>query len=130
MMSAVAMVDWRTRMQDKIQQLARQKLLARKAELSERLERIKDNVRRGHEADSKERAIEMENEEVVDALGNETQRELQLINAALRRIADGQFGICRGCGESIPEQRLMAQPVTNVCIDCAEHDENVALHSH
>ena len=110
-------------MEQTIQQLTQDRLRARKAELTERLERIKANVRRGHEADSEERAIEMENEEVVDALGNETRRELQLINAALRRIEDGQFGFCRRCGEVISEKRLMAQPVTDVCIECAKDEE-------
>ena len=49
----------------------RQVLEDKKRELTKRLERIHANLRRGYEADSKERAKQLEDSEVVDALGNE-----------------------------------------------------------
>lgn len=113
-------------MRPEIEQIARDKLLQKKAELSERLARIKDDMKRGYEADSEERAIEIEDAEVVDAIGIETQRELQLINSALRRLDDGRFGVCRTCGEAIADKRLEAQPFADECIDCAEYDEHAA----
>ena len=48
-------------------------LLARRKELANRLERIKENLTSGHSADSQEQAQELENAEVVDALGNEAR---------------------------------------------------------
>ncbi len=48
-------------------------------------------------------------------------RERKLINKvqeALRKITDGTYGICESCGESIGVKRLMARPVTNLCINC------------
>ena len=48
-------------------------------------------------------------------------RERKLINKvqeALRKISDGTYGVCESCGESIGVKRLMARPVTNLCINC------------
>ena len=45
---------------------------------------------------------------------------LQAIEEALGRIDKGTYGICRDCGEPIPEPRLNAIPWTRVCITCKE----------
>ncbi len=45
------------------------------------------------------------------------------IQEALRRIEDGEFGICETCGEEIGEKRLEARPVTTQCIDCKTEAE-------
>jgi RNA polymerase-binding protein DksA len=108
--------------EDKREQL-RAALLAKKAELSERLERISANLQRGFNADSKEMAKELEDSEVVDALGNEARDEVRKISAALVRLDDGSYGRCTECGEAIEEERLMAYPYADECIDCATFDE-------
>lgn len=43
---------------------------------------------------------------------------LRLIEAALKRIADGSFGLCVGCGDEIQDQRLQALPWTQFCLRC------------
>ena len=45
------------------------------------------------------------------------------INEALERIEDGSYGICDSCGEDISEERLLARPVTTLCIDCKKRQE-------
>ena len=52
------------------------RLEQKREELTSRLKRITENVRRGYHPDSKERAKELEDSEVVDALGNEARAEL------------------------------------------------------
>ena len=101
----------------------RDELLRKKDELTVRLERITANLRRGYEADSKERAKQLEDSEVVDALGNEARIELGKISAALSRIESGYFGTCTECGSSIDQGRLEAYPYAIECIDCATMDE-------
>lgn len=101
----------------------RTQLVEKKAELTARLERITANLRRGYDADSKERAKEMEDSEVVDALGNEAREEIAKISAALRRFEEGRFGVCGGCGGEISARRIAAYPYAVECIDCAEDDE-------
>lgn len=95
-------------------------------ELEQRLSRIGRSHRRPLESDSKERATQIENQEVVDALGNEAREELGQISAALSRIDSGTFGFCEDCGDSISERRLLAFPQAEKCIDCASLDEEVA----
>ena len=84
----------------------REQLEARKQELLDRLERITANLRRGYEADSKEMAQQLENTEVVDALGNEARAELEKIRATLMRIDEGEYGLCIECGSLIGAGRL------------------------
>ena len=67
-------------------------LLARRKELANRLERIKDNLTSGRSADSQEQAQELENAEVVDALGNEARLELSQVARALEQIKNGTYG--------------------------------------
>lgn len=107
----------------------RQRLEHKKAELGARLERITANLRRGFEADSKEMAKQLEDSEVVDALGNEAREEIAKITAALQRMDSGDFGLCVECGEEIALGRLEAYPYANECIDCAEFDEHRRNHS-
>ncbi|MGB5450139.1 MAG: TraR/DksA family transcriptional regulator [Woeseiaceae bacterium] len=101
----------------------RAELEQKKQELTARLERISANLRRGYEADSKERAKELEDNEVVDALGNEARGEIAKISAALRRLDAGEFGICSECALPIEPGRLKAYPYADECIECAEFDE-------
>ena len=107
----------------------RQALEQKKQELTLRLERIHANLRRGYEADSKERAKQLEDNEVVDALGNEAREELQKITAAMIRLNEGEYGICIECGLPINEGRLKVYPYADECIDCAEFDEHRRRHS-
>jgi len=55
-------------------------------------------------------------------------RERKLImkmQEAIKRIEDGVFGICDVCGGPISEKRLMARPVTTLCIDCKTKQEKL-----
>jgi DnaK suppressor protein len=102
----------------------REQLLAKREELSVRLARLKENLTSGRSADSQEQAQELENAEVIDALGNEAQLELSRIALALGQMADGSFGECATCGEQIPMARLKAYLFADRCIRCATEEEN------
>jgi DnaK suppressor protein len=94
-------------------------LRAKQAELTHRLERLKDNLTGGRSADSQEQAQELENAEVVDALGNEARHEISQIAKALDQIKNETYGTCVDCGEPIPMARLVAHPFADRCIRCA-----------
>ena len=49
----------------------------------------------------------------------EAEQGLVQVNAALRRIEEGEYGSCIECGELIDEKRLNAVPFTAYCIDHA-----------
>jgi len=101
----------------------RERLETKRSELSTRLDRITANLRRGLETDSKERAKQLEDSEVVDALGNEAREELKKISLALRRMDAGKFGLCSGCGSAIGVRRIDAYPYASECIECATMEE-------
>lgn len=67
-----------------------------------------------HLADS---ATETFMRELDDGLGENADHVLAEIEAALRRIDDGTFGICSVCGGSIGLERLEAVPYATLCID-------------
>lgn len=58
----------------------------------------------------------------------ERRRELELkrIEAALKRIEDGEYGYCLSCGEPIAPGRLKVEPTTTQCIRCASRSERGA----
>ena len=107
----------------------RRDLEAKRDELSGRLERITANVRRSLDSDSEERAKQLEDSEVVDALGNEARDELRKISVALEKMETGHFGLCTECGEQIAEARMLAYPYAGKCIDCANLDEEFGASS-
>ena len=45
------------------------------------------------------------------------------IQEAIKRIDDGVFGMCEVCTGPISEKRLLARPVTTLCIDCKTKQE-------
>ncbi|MGC6472538.1 MAG: TraR/DksA family transcriptional regulator [Parvibaculales bacterium] len=54
------------------------------------------------------------------AMAEETRRrrlrEIALIEAALDRIEEGEYGFCLTCGEAIPETRLHLDPAAAFCV--------------
>jgi len=92
----------------------------RLAALQSRLASIKKDVTRRHSGDSAEQAQERENDEVVDAIGNETAQSIRVIQSALERIESGTYGLCDSCGEDIGRARLEAVPEATRCVDCAQ----------
>jgi DnaK suppressor protein len=67
-----------------------------------------------HIADS---ATETFMRELDDGLGENADHVLAEIDAALRRIDEGTFGVCSACGGPIGADRLEAVPYATLCID-------------
>ena len=63
----------------------------------------------------------------AQAMSKETGRRRRLkllqIDAALKRLDDGEFGYCQECGEEIAPARLEIDPTVLLCISCAEQSE-------
>lgn len=55
------------------------------------------------------------------ALEQERRREVGIvrIDAALKRMEDGEYGYCVRCGDDIAAARLDNNPAVPTCIDCA-----------
>jgi RNA polymerase-binding transcription factor DksA len=94
-------------------------LLKRLSELDSRLHAIEAELDVPHSKDWEESAVEREGDEVLEALGQAGQAEIQGIQAALQRIRDGEYGFCAKCGEEISPERLSVLPATPLCRNCA-----------
>jgi len=103
----------------KYEGIARQ-LEMKRAELERRLRKIETHIRTQYDQNLQEQALELENDEVVNALAEETRLELEQIHSALVRIERNEYGICAICGETIPIGRLEALPYTDRCVACAD----------
>jgi RNA polymerase-binding transcription factor DksA len=53
------------------------------------------------------------------------EEEERRIDEARRALADGSYGTCKGCGRSIPPERLDAAPEAVRCLDCQRHFEGL-----
>ncbi|EEE46438.1 TraR/DksA family transcriptional regulator [Roseibium alexandrii] len=56
------------------------------------------------------------------AQASERQRraDIQRIEAALKRLDEGEYGYCAQCGEDIAAKRLKVDPAAAFCIRCAK----------
>jgi len=54
------------------------------------------------------------------AMDERESAELVAIDAALKRIADGSYGLCLDCGVAIATARLHANPTAMRCVGCQE----------
>lgn len=50
------------------------------------------------------------------------------ISAALERLAQGEYGTCVECGESIAAARLRAMPEVQTCVRCQDRLERMGRH--
>lgn len=98
-------------------------LQALRNELTRRVEAIETDTHHKNEPvekDFAEQTTQRENDEVLAAIDDEANHTIVLIDQALARIKNGNYGICAKCGIKIPEARLKALPYATTCIDCAE----------
>ena len=100
----------------------RDQLLKRQAELRNRTERANADLRHKTDplaADFADQAVQRSNDEVLAAISDSAQGELNQISVALRRIDAGQYHVCAGCGTEIAPERLKTVPYTDRCAACA-----------
>jgi len=62
-------------------------------------------------------ATAMYDRELDEGLEEGAQQTVSEIEAALRRIDDGTYGVCEVCGKPIAPERLAAIPWARRCID-------------
>lgn len=104
------------------------RLLAQKAnDLLDEAEKTVSDMTTGKEnfPDPNDRAT-LESDRNFELRIRDRERKLLVkIQEAIKRIDDGLFGMCEVCGGPISEKRLMARPVTTLCIDCKTKQEKI-----
>ena len=111
----------------------RQDVVAReRGKLQEERERITGALLRLREAlkvevdvDSEEGDPDLIEREKNVALLNQLEHRLEGVEAALRSIDRGRYGICERCGKEINPERLEVRPDATLCIQCQAEVEKL-----
>lgn len=53
-------------------------------------------------------------------LGEQERQKLKLVEEALEKIRQGEYGVCSLCEAAIPEARLQVVPFAQYCVQCLE----------
>jgi len=116
-------------MNDEQLQFFRHRLLAERSELEVHLKEVKTAIA-SHERDSDEADQASFEEELRLALrqADRESRLLSNIEAALKRIENGEYGYCEETGEPIGLPRLFFRPTAKLCIEAKERQEQKEHH--
>jgi DnaK suppressor protein len=95
---------------------------ARMAALSDEFDEIAEAASAGgtddeHDPEGATLAFERQH---TAALLSQAREQLAAVDAALRRLDDGSYGLCQRCGQPISAERLAARPSAPTCIRCAK----------
>ena len=65
-------------------------------------------------------AVQSYERQLMMGLGEKEFEKLRLVEEAIEKLDEGQYGICLGCEELISEERLTVIPFASHCVDCLE----------
>jgi DnaK suppressor protein len=112
--------------EEQIEELRRD-LFALRAELSRDVESSADGVR---PVDLDEpigrlsRMDAMQQQAMAQATRQAAVLRLRLVDTALRRMTNDEFGLCMECEEDVGYARLKARPEALLCVACQEQRES------
>src|SRR5215204_4900630 len=98
----------------------KEKLLAERALLIEKLKGNYLSVDDAETPDPVDLAVRNYSKNVMLAVSENESRQLMLIDQALLRIEDEEYGPCQNCEKAINPKRLAAIPWARFCIECQE----------
>lgn len=96
----------------------KQKLLSEKARLEKEIPQENKYPEMGTSMDDAAQETGELND--TNAIKVNLLKELNAVNAALKRIEDNSYGKCQKCGAEIDRNRLEAYPAANKCLKCAK----------
>jgi DnaK suppressor protein len=69
-------------------------------------------------ADTTDIASEESDRDMTLRMQDHERKVVDDIRAALKRINEGEYGVCEACGDEVGDRRLLARPTARHCIDC------------
>lgn len=105
----------------------KEKLIAERELLIQKLAGNDLSVDDSETPDPVDLAVRNYSKNVMLAVSENESRQLLLINEALERIADEEYGICQNCENEINPKRLNAVPWARYCLNCQELQEKGLL---
>lgn len=103
------------------------KLLAERELLIQKLKGNDLSVDDSETPDPVDLAVRNYSKNVMLAVSENESRQLTLIDEALLRIDDDEYGVCQNCEKDINPKRLAALPSARYCLDCQELQEKGLL---
>ena len=98
----------------------RERLLAERDVLLSKLSGNDLSVDDSETPDPVDLAVRNYSKNVMLAVSENESKQLVLINEALTRIADDEYGVCQNCEKEINPKRLDAVPWARYCLDCQQ----------
>lgn len=95
-------------------------LEGRRRELSEELARKRAQIAIERGGDLLDQIRSFSEREMAVRTVHRLSEVLAQVDAALERIREGSFGLCRVCGHPIGLRRLNAVPWSSLCLPCQE----------
>ena len=77
----------------------------------------------GQIADISDDAARAYNLQLEGELGEQEWKKLKQVDLAIKKIAEGEYGICTQCESAIPQARLEVVPYTEFCTQCLSEME-------
>jgi DnaK suppressor protein len=74
--------------------------------------------------DTAEIASNIMEDNTVMSIAQSEAREINHIDNTLKKIKNGEYGVCDCCGGNINKHRLIAIPFVSLCIKCKEAEES------
>lgn len=100
-------------------QLQRRRLFAQFVQHEDELSWLDENLEPETVEEGQQEALAR----VLARLDEHERAEITAIDAALQRIAAGEYGICRACRGPISLARQRALPTADTCVACAQERE-------
>lgn len=98
----------------------KERLLAEREILIQKLKGSDLSIDDSETPDPVDLAVRNYSKNVQLAVSENESRQLTLIDEALMRIDDGEYGPCQNCEKDINPKRLAAIPWARFCLDCQE----------
>lgn len=103
----------------------RHKLLEEQKRITGELERLREALKVEVDVDAEEGDPDLIEREKNVALVSQLEVKLARVQAALRSIEKGKYGICERCGKEIPVERLEVRPDASLCVTCQAEVEKL-----
>jgi DnaK suppressor protein len=98
----------------------KERLLNERALLTEKLKGNDLSIDDSETPDPVDLAVRNYSKNVMLAVSENESRQLVLVDEALLRVEDEEYGTCQNCEKPINQKRLAAIPWARYCLDCQE----------
>ena len=98
----------------------KERLLNERALLTEKLKGNDLSIDDSETPDPVDLAVRNYSKNVMLAVSENESRQLALVDEALLRVEDEEYGTCQNCEKAINQKRLAAIPWARYCLDCQE----------